>query len=108
MRGVEGDAQPLYALLKDEEAVGATIRALGKWKLVGAIDQITPFANHEKETWRVAVANALRDIGDFKGVPTLLNQLNDSFFTVRQSRCTCFSPSRRRNRWAGDRITKFF
>ena len=77
-------ADRLLPLLKDDEAAGAAIRTLGKWRVRKAIPQIVPFLSHEKETRRIVAANALRDIGDPSVVPDLTPLLNDRYFTVRE------------------------
>ena len=81
---------PQYAdrvtpLLADDEAAGAAIRTLGKWRVKSAGPAIVPFLAHEKEARRIAAANALRDIGDPTAVPALEKALNDLFFTVRET-----------------------
>jgi HEAT repeat protein len=77
-------AEKILPLLKDDEAAGAAIRTLGKWRVREAIPQITPFLSNEKETRRIAAANALRDIGDPVVVPDLERLLSDRYFTVRE------------------------
>lgn len=77
-------ADRVLPLLKDDEAAGAAIRTLGKWRVKEAIPQIVPFLKHEKETRRIAAANALRDIGDPAVAPELEPLLNDRMFTVRE------------------------
>jgi HEAT repeat protein len=78
-------ASYLMPLLNDEEACGAAIRTLGKWKVRSAAPAITPFLKHEKEVRRVAAANALREIGDASGAGDLVTALEDPFFTVREA-----------------------
>jgi HEAT repeat protein len=82
-------------LLKDDEAAGAAIRTLGKWRAREAIPQIVPFLSHEKETRRIVAANALRDIGDPSVVPDLIPLLNDRFFTVREVAARALSKLRK-------------
>ena len=77
-------ADRVLPLLKDDEAAGAAIRTLGKWRVREAVPQIIPFLSHEKEVRRIAAANALRDIGDPSVVPDLTPLLNDRYFTVRE------------------------
>jgi HEAT repeat protein len=77
-------ADRVLPLLKDDEAAGAAIRTLGKWRVREAIPQIVPFLKYEKETRRIAAANALRDIGDPAVAPDLTPLLNDRMFTVRE------------------------
>jgi hypothetical protein len=77
-------ADRVLPLLTDDEAAGAAIRTLGKWRVNEAIPQIIPFLSHEKETRRIVAANALRDIGDPASEPYLIPPLNDRFFTVRE------------------------
>lgn len=77
-------ANRILPLLKDDEAAGAAIRTLGKWRVREAVPQIVPFLSHEKEVRRIAAANALRDIGDPASIPALEPLLNDRYFTVRK------------------------
>ena len=77
-------ADRLRPLLKDDEAAGAAIRTLGKWRVRASIPEIVPFLSHEKEVRRIAAANALRDIGDRSAIPELKPLLNDRYFTVRE------------------------
>ena len=77
-------ADRVLPLLKDDEAAGAAVRTLGKWRVREAIPQIVPFLSHEKETRRIVAANALRDIGDPASEMYLTPLLNDRFFTVRE------------------------
>jgi HEAT repeat protein len=77
-------ADRVLPLLKDDEAAGAAIRTLGKWRAREALPQIVPFLSHEKEIRRIVAANALRDIGDPSVVPDLAPLLNDRCFTVRE------------------------
>ncbi len=73
----------LRTLLDDDEAAGAAIRTLGKWRDRESVARIAGFLANVKETRRVAAANALRDIGDPAAVPALLSALRDPVFTVR-------------------------
>lgn len=75
----------VVALLDDDEAAGAAIRTLGKWKVRAAVPLIAPFLRHEKEVRRVAAANALRDIGDPSAAAALIAALDDPYFTVRRT-----------------------
>ncbi len=77
-------ADRLLPLLQDDEACGTVVRTLGKWRIQSAVPQIIPFLKDEKETRRIAAANALRDIGDPVAVPQLIPLLDDPFFTVRE------------------------
>ena len=84
-------AERVLPLLKDDEAAGAAIRTLGKWRMREAIPQIVPFLSNEKEIRRIAAANALRDIGDPSVVPDLMPLLNDRYFTVRETAARALS-----------------
>lgn len=77
-------AERVLPLLKDDEAAGAAIRTLGKWRVREAIPEIVLSLKHEKEARRIAAANALRDIGDPSVVPELEPLLTDRVFTVRE------------------------
>lgn len=78
-------AAQVRPLLADEETCGAAIRTLGKWRVREAVPEILPFLRHERETRRIAAANALRDIGDPASAPDLLTALSDPVFTVREA-----------------------
>ena len=78
-------ATHLMPILKDDEAAGAAIRTLGKWKVATAVPQIVPFLKHAKEGRRIVAANALRDIGDPTAAPALIEALADPLFTVRET-----------------------
>lgn len=78
-------ADKVIPLLADDEAAGAAIRTLGKWRVKSAVPEIIPFLSHEKEPRRIAAANALRDIGDPAALPALEKALNDPYFTVRET-----------------------
>jgi hypothetical protein len=84
-------AGEVIPLLKDEEAAGAAMRTLGKWRVRQAVTNILPFLSHEREVRRVAAANALRDIGDPVAVPALILALNDPVFTVREAAARALS-----------------
>jgi HEAT repeat protein len=75
----------MTSLLGDDEAAGAAIRTLGKWRVKRAVPVILPFLKHNKEVRRVAAANALREIGDPAAAEALVEALDDPFFTVRES-----------------------
>lgn len=75
----------LRPLLDDDEAAGAAIRTLGKWRDGVSRDRIEGFLKSEKEPRRAAAANALREIGDPLAVPALLAALRDPVFTVRMT-----------------------
>lgn len=77
-------AEQVMALLADDEAAGAALRTLGKWRVGEAFERILSLLVHEKESRRVAAINALRDIGDPRAVPYLVDALNDPHFTVRE------------------------
>lgn len=77
-------ADKVMPLLDDEEAAGAAMRTLGKWKVEEAVPRIVPFLSSEREVRRIAAVNALRDIGDASVVPKLQPLLSDDFFTVRE------------------------
>lgn len=77
-------AERVLPLLDDEEAAGAAMRTLGKWKVEKAVPLIVPFLSSEREVRRIAAVNALRDIGDPSVIPQLQPLLNDEFFTVRE------------------------
>jgi HEAT repeat protein len=79
------EVERLLPLLDDEEAAGAAIRALGKWRVKDALPRIVPFLTHKDERRRVAAANALRDIGSPEAVPHLAGALQDRVFTVRRT-----------------------
>lgn len=78
-------AERLRALLRDEEAAGAAIRTLGKWRVREAIPEIAPFLQHEKEVRRIVAINALRDIGEPEAMVLLEPCLQDRYFTVRRA-----------------------
>jgi hypothetical protein len=78
-------AERVRALLQDDDAAGAAIRTLGKWKVREAVSEIAPFLKHDKETRRIAAINALRDIGDPQALPLLEPCLQDRYFTVRRA-----------------------
>lgn len=78
-------ADKLMPLLDDDEAQGAAIRTLGKWKVRSAVPGILPFLSHEKEVRRIIAANALGDIGDPSAIPALIGALGDGAFTVREA-----------------------
>ena len=80
-----GSADRLLPLLRDGEAAGAAIRTLGKWKVRSALPLLEPFLKHDKELWRIAAANALRDIGDPAAASYLIGALDDALFTVRET-----------------------
>jgi HEAT repeat protein len=88
-------ADRVLPLLKDDEAAGAAIRTLGKWRVREAIPQIVPFLSHEKETRRIVAANALRDIGDPGSAPYLIPLLSDRVFTVREVAARALSKIRK-------------
>jgi HEAT repeat protein len=78
-------AGAVQALLGDEKATGAAARTLGKWGVAEAIEEIGALFGHEKEIWRVIAANALRDIGDARAAPFLVDALKDPVCTVRKT-----------------------
>ncbi|OQW95078.1 MAG: hypothetical protein BWK77_08135 [Verrucomicrobia bacterium A1] len=84
-------ADQVLPLLTDDEAAGAAIRTLGKWHATNAFDRIIPFLAHQREVRRIAAVNALRDIGDTRAVPYLLDALNDRYFTVREAAARALS-----------------
>jgi len=84
-------ADEVLSLLKDEEAAGAAMRTLGKWRVKKAVPEIIPFLRHPREVRRVAAVNALRDIGDSSVVPELIPLLGDDLFTVRESTARALS-----------------
>lgn len=77
-------ADDVLPLLGDEEAAGAAMRTLGKWRVKAAVPDLLPFLRHPREVRRIAAVNALRDIGDPSVVPELIPLLGDEFFTVRE------------------------
>ena len=77
-------AERVLPLLDDEEAAGAAMRTLGKWKVEKAVPLIVPFLSSEREVRRIAAVNALRDIGDPSVIPQLQPLLTDEFFSVRE------------------------
>lgn len=78
-------ADHVRPLLKDDEACGAAIRTLGKWKVKGASGEIASLVSSTKEQRRIAAINALKDIGDPSAADVLITALNDSYFTVREA-----------------------
>jgi HEAT repeat protein len=78
-------ADRMEPLLDDEQTAGVAIRALGKWQVAEAGARIALFLHHPRERWRVFAANALRDIGDPRAIPPLIEALSDPVFTVRQA-----------------------
>jgi len=77
-------ADKVLPLLKDDDAAGAAMRTLGKWKAKTAVPSIVPFLTHKREVRRIAAANALRDMGDPSVIPQLKPLLKDRYFTVRE------------------------
>lgn len=75
----------VLARLGDDEACGAAIRTLGKWRVASAIDRVAPFVKDPKEPRRVVAVNALGDMDDPRAVPALLRALDDPVFTVREA-----------------------
>lgn len=73
----------LRRLLADDEAAGAAIRALGKWRDRESVGAIAGFLHSDKEVRRVTAAHALGEIGDPASIPALLAALGDPVFTVR-------------------------
>jgi hypothetical protein len=69
--------------LKEEKLQGVTMRTLGKWKARNATPNIIRFLKDEDERRRIVAANALRDIGDPRAIPHLIDALDDQYFTVR-------------------------
>lgn len=78
-------AAKIMTLLDDEELAGVAIRTLGKWKVSSASMRIVPFLEDDEERRRIMAANALREIGDPRTVPALIEALDDEFFTVRRT-----------------------
>ena len=78
-------ASEVMPLLRDEESAGSALRTLGKWKVRAAVTAIVPFLRHDREVYRVAAVNALREIGDPSVAPKLVDALDDPFFTVRET-----------------------
>ena len=78
-------ADRVLPLLKDEDACGAAIRTLGKWKARGASGEIGSFVSNPKEPRRIAAINALKDIGDPSAADVLIAALKDPYFTVREA-----------------------
>lgn len=78
-------ADRILARLDDDEACGAAIRTLGKWRVRSAIGKIAPFVQDPKEPRRVMAVNALGDMDDARAVPALLSALDDPVFTVREA-----------------------
>jgi HEAT repeat protein len=72
-------------LLDDEEAAGAAIRTLGKWRDRESAARIARWLKEGREPRRVAAANALREIGDAAAVPRLIAALGDPAFLVRMT-----------------------
>ena len=84
-------ADAVLPLLRDEEAAGAAMRTLGKWRVKTAVPDLLPFLRHPREMRRIAAVNALRDIGDPAVVPELMPLLGDEFFTVREAAARALS-----------------
>lgn len=78
-------ADRIVARLDDDEACGAAIRTIGKWRVRSAIGKIAPFVKDPKEPRRVMAVNALGDMDDARAVPALLSALDDPVFTVREA-----------------------
>jgi HEAT repeat protein len=72
-------------LLARDKLRGVTIRTLGKWKVADAVPEIAQFLKDDEERVRVAAANALRDIGDPRAIPHLIEAQGDPVFTVRNT-----------------------
>ncbi|MFH0907361.1 MAG: HEAT repeat domain-containing protein [bacterium] len=79
------NAAAVAPLLKVDKALNAAIRTLGKWRYTNATPEIAALLKNPKERTRVAAANALRDIGDPRGIQSLVDALNDQIFTVRNT-----------------------
>lgn len=80
-----GLADRVTPLLDDDEAAGAAIRTLGKWRVRSSVPRIEAFLKHDKEVRRVAAANGLRDVGDPRASAALIEALDDPYFTVRRT-----------------------
>jgi len=78
-------ADRIMPFLEDDETAGVAIRTLGKWRVGDAVTRIVPFLCHEKERRRIVAVNALKDIGDRRAAPHLVELLDDPYFTVRKS-----------------------
>jgi len=76
-------APKLRPLLQDDKGRAFAIRALGKWKDLESLPEITKDLKHENERRRIMAVNALRDIGDAASAKPLIPLLDDPFFTVR-------------------------
>ncbi len=78
-------ARKIKPFLASDKLRGVTIRTLGKWKAADALPEIAAFLRDDNERVRVAAANALRDIGDPRAVPYLIDAQADPVFTVRNT-----------------------
>ena len=78
-------ADKILPLLRDDEACGAAIRTLGKWKVKTAAGAISPFVADKKELRRIVAINALKEIGDPAAAGVLIAALDDPYFTVREA-----------------------
>lgn len=79
------NADKIRPFLGHEKLRGSTIRTLGKWKVADAALDIATFLRDDNERVRVAAANALRDIGDPRAIPYLIDAQADPVFTVRNT-----------------------
>ena len=80
-----GHVAIVLPFLDDDEAAGAAIRTLGKWRAREAVPRLVTFLSDEKERRRVLAANALKDVGATQAVPGLIQALSDPVFTVRRA-----------------------
>ncbi len=84
--GIEGAADTLIKKLEDkrnDSLAGSLVSALGKLKAEQAFPAIVPYADHPKQRMRILVAESFSKIKDERAVPVLIDDLSDSYFTVR-------------------------
>lgn len=78
-------ADRLFPHLEEEQTRGAALRTLGKWKVPEARSHAEKWLVDGGERLRIVAANALRDIGDTKALPALVEAFDDPVFTVRNT-----------------------
>lgn len=79
------NAPVIVPCLDVDKVRNAAIRTLGKWQYTNATLEIAAFLKDPKERTRIAAANALRDLGDPRGIAPLVDALADPVFTVRNT-----------------------
>jgi hypothetical protein len=83
---IEGAADTLVKKLEDkrnDSLAGSLVSALGKLKAEQAVPTVLKYADHGKERMRILVAEACSKIKDTRAIPAMIDDLRDSYFTVR-------------------------